>query len=165
MIKSLLMRRVMDMGVCANSLCDNSGTVNRELLWIALSIRDHLLSSGGSKLRIRLPDDELIDILGRGQFMSSDASLCKGSILKDLACAELVDCAEYSIGSGFALDKHGVWSRRIWFVKRMKFRYKVIDIFDWYQGYFGYIMTHSEYVRYRTENSDAFKLFADSAGK
>ena len=110
-------------------------------------LRDKLLSFGGEATSLPILEEDIDDILEKGQFwFGSGARLLKG---RDIRCHENScrlynlnkDKADIRICTGYALSDDGMWRQHTWLIRHNAHSNQIIETTKKRIGYFGFVMT------------------------
>ena len=123
-------------------------------LW---QLRDGLVEFGGQEVCLPAVEEDLSDILSRGQLWGPTGAMMEGR-----ACA----CHENScflweanqdklfIATGYALSADGLWRQHSWCVQPTEEGSKIIETTVERELYFGFVLTLSESIEFASDNTD-----------
>ncbi len=122
-------------------------------------LRDKLLSFGGESTCFPYIEEDLEDILDKGQFWFGDgAKMMKGAPSQcHRNCCELYDLNkddfDVRICTGYALsEKGGMWRQHSWLVLHNPRSNQIIETTEPRIGYYGFVMTREQCDKFCEDN-------------
>ena len=128
-----------------------------EHIKLILKLRDKLLTFGGEQACMPNVEEDLHNILNRGQFWYGDRiKIMKG---EDRRChrnsSELWwnNKDKLCIATGYALSEDGMWRQHTWCINVRPRVNQIIETTEKRIAYFGFVITYKEAMKFESEHS------------